>query len=86
MPDAQVIDTVDIYHLASKHRKLSLRFLSWLVLKHEIQLLVHDSVEDARMSLLLYRYYLKCVEDGTWESVLNGIYEVGRSVNFKAPN
>lgn len=37
MPEDQVIDTVDLYHSAAHPRKLSLRFLSWFLLKQDIQ-------------------------------------------------
>lgn len=85
VPDEQVIDTVDIYHLPSHHRKLSLRFLAWCVLGLDIQRGVHDSVEDARVALLLYRYYCECLERGDWERVLDGVYERGRGVGFRVP-
>ncbi|KAJ3209636.1 poly(A)-specific ribonuclease, partial [Clydaea vesicula] len=60
VPPEQVIDTVDIYFKKNFQRKLSLRFLSWLVLKKEIQTGMHDSVIDAKTALLLYKHYLKC--------------------------
>ncbi|PWN41313.1 hypothetical protein IE81DRAFT_292061 [Ceraceosorus guamensis] len=37
VPEHQVIDTVDLYHSAAHPRKLSLRFLSWFLLKQDIQ-------------------------------------------------
>ncbi|EST08831.1 Exonuclease, RNase T/DNA polymerase III [Kalmanozyma brasiliensis GHG001] len=37
VPPAQVIDTVDLYHSANHPRRLSLRFLSWFLLKIDIQ-------------------------------------------------
>lgn len=48
VPPEQVIDTVDIYFLKNRHRKLSLRFLAWCLLRQDIQQDMHDSVEDAR--------------------------------------
>ncbi|KAJ1017800.1 hypothetical protein NDA16_005117 [Ustilago loliicola] len=37
VPPNQVIDTVDLYHSANHPRRLSLRFLSWFLLKIDIQ-------------------------------------------------
>ncbi|TKY88917.1 hypothetical protein EX895_002158 [Sporisorium graminicola] len=37
VPPQQVIDTVDLYHSANHPRRLSLRFLSWFLLKVDIQ-------------------------------------------------
>ncbi|CBQ69014.1 related to PAN2-component of Pab1p-stimulated poly(A) ribonuclease [Sporisorium reilianum SRZ2] len=37
VPPHQVIDTVDLYHSANHPRRLSLRFLSWFLLKVDIQ-------------------------------------------------
>ncbi|SPC63264.1 related to PAN2 - component of Pab1p-stimulated poly(A) ribonuclease [Ustilago sp. UG-2017b] len=37
VPPSQVIDTVDLYHSANHARRLSLRFLSWFLLKIDIQ-------------------------------------------------
>lgn len=78
VPAAQVVDTVSIYFDPHRHRKLSLRFLVWFLLKQEIQLAEHDSIEDARCALLLYKKYLSFVEENRFEDVLNDIYESGR--------
>jgi PAB-dependent poly(A)-specific ribonuclease subunit 2 len=80
-----VIDTVDIYHLPSKHRKLSLRFLSWWVLGLEIQTDMHDSIEDAKTAFLLYLYYERKKGEGVWEAVLDDIYEGGKGVGYRVP-
>ena len=53
VPRHQVIDTVDIYFIPSKSRRLSLRFLAWIVLKEWIQEDSHDSIQDA----LTVRFY-----------------------------
>ncbi|KAA1066846.1 poly(A)-specific ribonuclease, partial [Puccinia graminis f. sp. tritici] len=37
VPPSQIIDTVDLYYIASRQRKLSLRLLSYLILRHDIQ-------------------------------------------------
>ncbi|WFD28025.1 poly(A)-specific ribonuclease [Malassezia nana] len=70
VPPSQVIDTVQLYHSPAHPRKLSLRFLSWFLLKQDIQKGLkigtegneavhegHDSIEDAAAALQLYRRY-----------------------------
>ncbi|KAJ3121410.1 poly(A)-specific ribonuclease [Nowakowskiella sp. JEL0407] len=85
VPPEQVIDTVDIYYLHSRHRKLSLRFLAWYVLKSDIQTDTHDSIEDAQTALALYKKYLELSQQGKFQEVLEEIYEEGRSCNYKPP-
>ncbi|KAL7750989.1 poly(A)-specific ribonuclease [Sorochytrium milnesiophthora] len=85
VPPEQILDTVDIYFIKSMQRKLSLRFLSWYVLGIEIQQESHDSIEDARTALLLYRRHLELVEQGKWAEKLEEIYEVGRRYHYKPP-
>ena len=46
VPTAQVVDTVELFHLPSQ-RYLSLRFLSSYLLQADIQQETHDSIEDA---------------------------------------
>lgn len=57
VPATQVKDTVELYRLGK--RKVSLRFLAWAVLGLDVQSGDHDSIEDSRASLLLYRKYLE---------------------------
>lgn len=78
VPPKQVIDTVNIYYDPARHRKLSLRFLSWFLLKQEIQTAEHDSIEDARSALLLYRMYESFVADNRFEDVMEDIFEAGK--------
>ncbi|KAJ3104577.1 poly(A)-specific ribonuclease [Phlyctochytrium planicorne] len=85
IPQNQVIDTVDIFWIKERQRKLSLRFLSWSLLRSDIQKDTHDSVEDARTALLLYKKYLEFSEQGVFEDVLERIYEEGRAYNFRPP-
>ncbi|KAI8829400.1 ubiquitin carboxyl-terminal hydrolase-domain-containing protein [Chytriomyces cf. hyalinus JEL632] len=85
VPPEQIIDTVDIFFIKERQRKLSLRFLAWSLLRSDIQQDTHDSIEDARAALLLYKKYLALTKEGTFEQVLDAIYEEGRKYNFKPP-
>ncbi|KAL2208105.1 putative PAB-dependent poly(A)-specific ribonuclease subunit [Sarocladium strictum] len=85
VPKAQVIDTIDLFFLKSRLRRLSLAFLAWYLLKEDIQMETHDSVEDSRTALKLYRKYLEYEDAGILETMLQDIYRAGRDVNFKPP-
>lgn len=85
VPPSQIIDTVNIYHLPQRQRKLSLRFLAYAVLHASIQADTHDSIEDARTALQLYEHYQRLEAEGTWEDALEEIYREGKQTNFKAP-
>lgn len=85
VPKTQVIDTIDLFFLKSRLRKLSLAFLAWYLLKEDIQLETHDSIEDARTALKLYKKFLEFHDAGVLETILQDIYRAGRDVNFKPP-
>lgn len=85
VPKAQVIDTIDRFYLQSRLRKLSLAFLAWYLLKEDIQVKTHDSIEDARTALKLYRKYLEFDDAGVLDTMLQDIYRRGRETNFKPP-
>lgn len=113
VPPNQVIDTVDLFSSASHARKLSLRFLSWFLLKEAIQgdklscgasgngsghgsvgagrgeeeetVPGHDSIEDARAALHLYKIYETFVESGRFEDVMEDLYEEGKRLNWRPP-
>ncbi|RUS31626.1 ubiquitin carboxyl-terminal hydrolase-domain-containing protein [Jimgerdemannia flammicorona] len=86
VPPEQVIDTVDIYHIRNRQRwvlfKISLRFLAWHLLNEDIQKDTHDSVEDARTALAIYKKYLQYREEGRFGQVLEEVYEAGRKANW----
>lgn len=71
-------DTVDIYFLKARQRRLSLRFLSWFVLHAQIQTDMHDSIEDARSALELYNTYKELKSQGLFGKQLEDIYKEGR--------
>ncbi|ORX88696.1 cysteine proteinase [Basidiobolus meristosporus CBS 931.73] len=83
VPPSQVIDTVDIFHIKNRHRKISLKFLAWYLLNQDIQTDMHDSIEDARTALAIYKKYLLLKEQGLFEQVLEDIYNVGMKYNWK---
>ena len=78
VPPEQVIDTVDLYFIRAKQRRLSLRFLSWFVLHEHIQTDTHDSIEDARSALKLYKAYHELEEQGLFDQKLEELYKQGR--------
>ncbi|KAG0062112.1 poly(A)-specific ribonuclease [Linnemannia elongata] len=83
VPPEQVKDTVDIFHIKNRQRKISLRFLVWYLLHQDIQSETHNSTEDARTALALYKKYLELKENGLFQEVLEDIYNEGRKNNWK---
>ncbi|KAN0075425.1 Ubiquitin carboxyl-terminal hydrolase domain containing protein [Tylopilus felleus] len=78
VPPEQVIDTVDLYFLRNRQRRLSLRFLSWFILGENIQTETHDSIEDARSALRLYKAYHEFEERGVFDDKLEELYRAGK--------
>ena len=83
VPPEQVMDTVELFWIKGA-RKLSLRFLASYFLKTSIQDRTHDSIEDARCALLLFRVYEEFVKKGTLDEEINKLYAEGRKRNWKA--
>ena len=71
-----MIDTVDLSFL--RNRQLSLHFLSWFVLGENIQTETHDSIEDARSALKLYKAYHEFEERGVFDENLEELYRAGK--------
>jgi len=90
VPESQVIDTQELFSLGSRaRRKLSLRFLAWLLLREDIQSsgpeAGHNSIEDAATALKLWRKYLEFVDAGILESMIDEIWVKGKACDFKVP-
>ncbi|OCH89095.1 PAB-dependent poly-A-specific ribonuclease subunit PAN2 [Obba rivulosa] len=85
VPPEQVIDTVDLYFLKNRQRRLSLRFLAWFVLKQNIQTDTHDSIEDALSALRLYKAYHEFEAEGIFDQKLEELYREGRQYGYKPP-
>ena len=69
---------MDLYFLRERQRRLSLRFLSWFVLRENIQTDTHDSIEDARSALMLYTAYEDFEAQGILDEKLDELYREGR--------
>lgn len=80
VPPAQVLDTVNLYTSEDHKRKLSLRFLTWFLLKKDIQTSSHDSIEDARYALLLYNLWKDFNRDGRLSDVMDDIFFEGHKL------
>lgn len=76
VPQNQIIDTVELFHL-KRHRMLSLRFLASYLLGLDIQSSTHDSIEDARTALQIYEVYHQLVKEGILGQRLKEMYKWG---------
>lgn len=80
VPPERVLDTVDIYFIQERQRRLSLRFLSYCVLKEEIQIDTHDSIEDARAALLLHQKWEERTDDFSFNELKQWVYAEGKKL------
>lgn len=85
VPQSQIRDTIDYFYLPDFKRKLSLKFLAYILLKEKVQTGNHDSIEDAYTALLLYKKYIELNAIGEFESTLHRIYLEGQQLRFKVP-
>jgi PAB-dependent poly(A)-specific ribonuclease subunit 2 len=83
VPRKQVRDTVDLFREDANSRKLGLAWLAKDLLEEEIQVGTHDSIEDARTALKLYRKYQHANRAGTLRYMIEDTISRHRT-NFKA--
>lgn len=86
VPRSQIRDTIEFYYLPDFRRKLSLKFLAYVVLKEAVQTRNHDSIEDAHTALLLYEKYMQLQASGEFETELSRIYSEGQQLRFRVPD
>lgn len=85
VPKEQIRDTSELFFLPDYKRKLSLKFLSYVVLKENVQVGNHDSIEDSRYALKLYKKYQELESSGRIQDTLDDIYYEGLKMKFKVP-
>lgn len=85
VPKNQIRDTAEFFYLPDFKRKLSLKFLAYILLKEKVQTGNHDSIEDANAALLLYKKYLELTAIGEFETTLHRIYMDGQQLRFRVP-
>lgn len=84
IPPAQIIDTVEIFGRPGM-RKIALRFLAYHTLRERVQESTHDSIEDARTALRLYRRYQELVRDNKFDEELDRLFDVGHDTGWRIP-
>jgi PAB-dependent poly(A)-specific ribonuclease subunit 2 len=90
VPKEQTVDTQYLFFHPGKNRRLSLRYLAWAVFKEYIQEdgvedEGHDSIEDARMALRLWKKFLEFEDAGIVNQMLEEIFREGVKVGFRPP-
>ncbi|KAL2003678.1 hypothetical protein VTN02DRAFT_2828 [Thermoascus thermophilus] len=91
VPKAQTVDTQYLFFHPGKNRRLSLRYLAWAVFKEYIQeettevVEGHDSIEDARMALRLWKKFQEYEDAGIVSQILEEIFREGFKLGFRPP-
>lgn len=92
VPKAQTVDTQYLFFHPGKNRRLSLRYLAWAVFKEHIQeepspetVQGHDSIEDARMALRLWKKFQEYEDAGIVSQMLEEIFREGSKLGFRPP-
>lgn len=92
VPKSQTVDTQYLFFHPSNNRRLSLRYLAWAVFKDYIQeeptpdtVQGHDSIEDARMALRLWKKFQEYEDAGIVTQMLVEIFREGSKLGFRPP-
>ena len=88
IPQAQIVDTVNLFYSEAHKRRISLRFLAYHLLGMQMTNRLHDthdSIEDARTALQLYTRYLELKAQGALDEAINMLYQVGEQTNWEVP-
>jgi PAB-dependent poly(A)-specific ribonuclease subunit 2 len=91
VPKSQTVDTQYLFFHPAKNRRLSLRYLAWAVFKEYIQEETpdatdgHDSIEDARMALRLWKKFQEYEDAGVVGQILEEIFREGVRLGFRPP-
>ncbi|KAH8427624.1 poly(A)-specific ribonuclease [Aspergillus melleus] len=91
VPKNQTVDTQYLFFHPGKNRRLSLRYLAWAVFKEFIQEEPadnnsgHDSIEDARMALRLWKKFQEYEDAGIVNQILEEIFREGSKLGFRPP-
>lgn len=91
VPKNQTVDSQYLYFHPAKNRRLSLRYLAWAVFKEYIQeepadtTQGHDSIEDARMALRLWKKFQEYEDAGIVSQILEEIFREGSKLGFRPP-
>lgn len=82
VPTGQIIDTADLFLQRDNTRRLRLAMLAELLLREEVQTGNHDSIEDARTALRIWRKYQEFDDAGIVEQMINKAYRDARKTNW----
>jgi PAB-dependent poly(A)-specific ribonuclease subunit 2 len=93
VPKSQTVDTQYLFLAPGKNRRFSLRYLAWAVFNEyiqeesmeEMQGDGHDSIEDARIALRLWRKFQEYEDAGIAEQMIDDIYRRGTKYGWKPP-
>ena len=72
VPPSQIIDTLDLF-TNDTGKKMALKVLATHFLGESVQEGEHDSIEDARTALRLYRKYQELTASGEFEEAINSV-------------
>ena len=62
---------------------VSLRFLAWHFMNLSIQTETHDSVEDAKTALSLYKKFKEMEKNGCAQHAVEKLYQIGKDCNWR---